>query len=48
MVLRSEAGRPGRPVIRRLAPEDCPAIAGRGRDKRLISGAVDDLVIVGR
>ena len=48
IVLRSEGGRPERPVIRQLAPLECGRVAAQGRDNRLISGAVDDLVITSR
>ncbi len=48
VVLRSDAGRPERPVIRQLAPLDCGRVAQQGRDNRLISGALDDLVIMSR
>lgn len=45
VVLRSSAGRMDRPVVRRLAALPCSRIAKEIGDKRLISGAIDDLVI---
>lgn len=48
VVLRSNAGRPERPVVRQIAALDCAVVASQGGDTRLISGAVDDLVITSR
>ena len=48
LVLRSEDGRLERPVIRKLAAVECSSIAKENSDKRLISGAVSDLVVLKR
>lgn len=45
VVLRASAGRIERPVTRRLAALPCSRILEEVGDKRLISGAIDDLVI---
>jgi hypothetical protein len=45
VVLRSTAGRLERPIIRRLAAIDCSRVSGEIGDKRLIPGAIDDLVV---
>ena len=45
LVLRSEAGVPERPILRRLASLDCSEIGRETGDKRLISEGVADLLI---
>ena len=45
VVLRSTAGRLGRPTIRRLAALPCSRVSEEIGDSRLISGAIEDLVI---
>jgi hypothetical protein len=45
VVLRSEAGRLGEPMTRRLDPIDCGRIPEADGSGRLISGVVDDLLI---
>ena len=45
LIMRSIRGRVERPILRRLAALDCSRITQETGDKRLISGAVDDLVI---
>lgn len=47
LVLRSEAGRPERPILRKLAPLDCSSVAEGKSDKHLISSAVADLIVSG-
>ncbi|MEM9059792.1 MAG: hypothetical protein AAGD13_04955 [Pseudomonadota bacterium] len=48
LIIRSEAGRLERPIIRKLAPLDCSRVTQEVGDKRLISGAVSDLLVVER
>ncbi|MEM7060045.1 MAG: hypothetical protein AAF557_20885 [Pseudomonadota bacterium] len=45
LIMRSEKGRKDRPVLRKLAPLACSDVPAEKGDKRLISGAVADLVI---
>ena len=45
VILRSSAGRLERPVARRLAALPCSLVSQEVGDKRLISGAIDDLVV---
>ncbi|MEM7423231.1 MAG: hypothetical protein AAF334_05870, partial [Pseudomonadota bacterium] len=48
MVIRSEDGRLSRPILRRLASLKCSRITEETGDKRLISGAVQDLIVTQR
>ena len=45
IVVRSSSGQLERPIIRRLAAISCSSVAQEIGDKRLISSAIDDLVI---
>ncbi|MEL6999227.1 MAG: hypothetical protein AAFP68_13270, partial [Pseudomonadota bacterium] len=48
LIIRSEAGRLERPILRKLAAIDCSYVTQEVGDKRLISGAVSDLLVVER
>ena len=48
LIIRSEAGRLERPILRKLAAIDCSYVTQEVDDKRLISGAVSDLLVVER
>lgn len=48
LILRSVDARLNRPVIRKLAALDCSRVVEEKGDKRLISGAVADLLVVQR
>ena len=48
LILRSEDARLERPIIRKLAAIECSRVAEEKGDKRLISGAVADLLVVQR
>lgn len=48
LILRSEDGRLSRPIIRKLAALDCLDLTIGASDNHLISGAVSDLVVVGK
>ena len=45
VVLRSERGRPEKPVVRRLAALACSSISAATDENILIPGAIDDLVV---